>query len=195
LGQQFKSKLVEAWQRLGKLCAAQAAFRELGEDMLRASPTHRERVRMVFSICEAAVAVTNLSNASQGFWQAGLAPWGPARPLESPYIKEGEIPGELPVSPFEAEEGGPLVALTGELFDWMLPQHRPSPELLDRCFAARPSARKRVALPDAAPMRAPIVLTDGDLSESDGEDFNVPDEASEAEVDLLDVGALDGESL
>jgi hypothetical protein len=44
-------------------------------------------------------------------------------------------------------------------------------------------------------MRAPIVLTDGDSSESDGEDFNVPDEASEAEVDLLDVGSLDGESL
>jgi hypothetical protein len=52
--------------------------------MLRASPRHRERVGMVFSICEAALSVINVSNASQGFWQAGLAPWGPARPLESP---------------------------------------------------------------------------------------------------------------
>jgi hypothetical protein len=74
---QFNAKLMEAWQWLGKPCAAETAFPELGENILRASPTHHKRFRMVFSICEAAAAVTNLSSASQGFWHAGLAPWGP----------------------------------------------------------------------------------------------------------------------
>jgi hypothetical protein len=66
------------------------------------------------------------------------------------------------------------VAPPGELFDWMSPEDRPSAGM-----QARPAARKRVALPYAAPLRAPVVLTDGDGSDSDGEDFNVPDEASE----------------
>jgi hypothetical protein len=82
------------------------------------------------------------------------------------------------------------VAPSCELFDRMRPKDRPSPETQYRWFAARPAARKRVALPYADPVRAPIPLDD---SESDGEDFNVPGSAQRRKW-MFDVEAVDGES-
>jgi hypothetical protein len=81
----------------------------------------------------------------------------------------GEIPLGLPLSPFEAEEREPPVAPPDELFDWMPHEDRPSPQTHDLVFAARPAARKLVALL----YRAPVRLINGDSSESDGENCNV----------------------
>jgi hypothetical protein len=65
----FKSKTAEAWNRhLTKPGVAEASFAELKEDMRKASEKHRVRVRvrMLFSIYEAAPATTVASFACRG---------------------------------------------------------------------------------------------------------------------------------
>ena len=115
---QFKAKMADAWNRyLRKQGVEDAAYLELNEDKEKASENQRVRVRMLFSIYEAAQAVTVPSFTSQGFWQAGLLPWNAGRLMDSPYIKDGPAPGPLPHCPFEGPAPDPMQQ-PGELFDW-----------------------------------------------------------------------------
>ena len=101
----FKAKVAEAWHRYNQKADVQeTAFRELGENMERAPEKHRVRVRLVYSIGEAYAAVTVPLFASQGFWHTGLCPWRMEVPLASAFITEGEMPGPLPLSPFEQDQ-------------------------------------------------------------------------------------------
>jgi hypothetical protein len=98
----FKSETADAWNRhLTNPGVVEAAFAELKEDMRKASEKHRVRVRVLFSVYEAAQATTVASFASQGFWHAGLVPRNVSRPMGSPYNAEGPLPGPFPRGPFD----------------------------------------------------------------------------------------------
>jgi hypothetical protein len=115
---QFKSKAADAGNRhVKKQRVEEAAFAELGRDVRKASETHRIRVRMLFSIYEAARAITVSSFACQGFWQAGLVAWDVGRPMLSPCIKAGGLPGPLQRCPFEGRIPGAR-GMLGRLFGW-----------------------------------------------------------------------------
>jgi hypothetical protein len=67
-------------------------FRGTGPGHEKASETHRIRVRMLFSVYEAARAIAAPSFACHGFCQAGLVAWDVARSMLSPYIRAGALP-------------------------------------------------------------------------------------------------------
>jgi hypothetical protein len=187
---QFKAKLMEACQRPGKRCAAQAAFQELGEDMQRASPTRRERVRMALSICVAALAVINLS------WDSGRRGWpllGSSQAPRVPVRQAGGDSGGAARLSFRGGGGRAAGGASRRALRLGAPRRPPLPgdagSLVCRptgCSKAGRTARR------GSHPRSGHAAGSGS---TDGEDFNVPDAASEAEVDLLDVGALDGDAL
>ena len=207
---QFKAKTTEAWHRyMDKRGVEEAAFEELMEDVARAPEKHRVRVRMVYSIWEAATSVSVLSSAGQGFWHAGLSPWSPALPLASVFITEGDMPGPLPLSPFEREQEPeeavavpePLEADT--LFDWVAPDVRPPNGALQRIMAVpRTVGRRRspnsgrfrgriptiVAHPDAP--RVPLAEWD-----TDGEGIVLQVGPETADIEAQDVDALAGDDV
>ena len=199
---QFKAAATAALRRYeSKPVLLEAAFRELREDISRAPEKHKERVRIVYSIGEAFASVTVMSSAAQGFWHAGLSPWNAAIPLASPFITDGDAPGPLPVCPFEEEPADVAQRLAG-LFDWVPPEIRPAAEAVLR-FQAVPCPRRRRATVDgpyrghtrrrvavAAQLERGPAAPNLAESDSDGEAILVAQDATLAEVELLDVDAL-----
>jgi hypothetical protein len=159
---------------------------------MRASSTHRQRVGMVFPICGAATAVTNLSSASQGFCHS--RGWPPVAG-QSAVVTVHQGGGDSGGAPRlcvrkggEGDDGG--VSRRGLRLDG---SRRPPWPGRGR-VGLRPDQQlaRGVVLPDVSPVGAPVVLDD---AESNWEDFNVADDASVARVDLFDVDAVDSDAL
>jgi hypothetical protein len=100
----------EAGRGGGLVCGAEGGHEE-------ASEKHSVRVRMLFSIYEAAQATTVAPFACQGFRHAGLVPWNVSRPMGSLYINWGALPRPLRRYPFDGPPADAARKL-GELFTW-----------------------------------------------------------------------------